>query len=69
MTSKNSTIIDLARRYLAAGFSPIPLVPGDKRPSVKGWQRYGEEPMGWGEADKMFADTDSIGIVCGYDGL
>ena len=69
MTSQQHDVVDIARRYLAAGFSPIPLVRGDKRPALKGWQRYGTEPISWGDAEQLFTNTDSIGIVCGYDGL
>ena len=69
MTSQQHDVVDIARRYLAAGFSPIPLVRGDKRPALKAWQRYGTEPISWGDAEQLFTNTDSIGIVCGYDGL
>lgn len=68
MTSKHD-IADIARRYLAAGFSPVPLVRGEKRPAVKNWQRLGSEPISWADTEQMFNETDSIGIVCGYDGL
>ena len=68
MTSKHDTA-DIARRYLAAGFSPVPLVRGEKRPAVKNWQRLGSEPISWADTEQMFNETDSIGIVCGYDGL
>lgn len=68
MTSKHD-IADIARRYLAAGFSPVPLVRGEKRPAIKNWQRLGSEPISWADTEQMFNETDSIGIVCGYDGL
>lgn len=68
MTSKHTTI-EIAQMYLRAGFSPIPLVRGEKRPSVRAWQNYAQEPMGWSETEQLFADTDSIGLVCGFDGM
>jgi hypothetical protein len=45
------------------------LVRGEKRPAVKNWQRLGSEPISWADTEQMFNETDSIGIVCGYDGL
>lgn len=69
MTSSNHNIIDIALMYIRAGFSPIPLVTGEKRPSVRAWQNYAIEPVGWAEAQSLFANTDSIGLVCGFDGM
>ena len=68
-TTLKTTTIDIARMYLSAGFSPIPLVPGEKRPSVRAWQNYAQEPMGWAETEQLFTGTDSIGLVCGFDGM
>ena len=31
----NTTTI--AKKYLAHGFSPIPLIDGEKRPSIRNW--------------------------------
>jgi len=45
------------------------LVRGEKRPAIKNWQRLGSEPISWADTEQMFNETDSIGIVCGYDGL
>jgi hypothetical protein len=63
----NTTTI--AKKYLAHGFSPIPLIDGEKRPSIRNWQQYGEEPMGLQEAERLFQNTGSIGLVMGFDGI
>jgi len=63
----NTTTI--AKKYLAHGFSPIPLIDGEKRPSIRNWQQYGEEPMGLQEAESLFQNTGSIGLVMGFDGI
>lgn len=56
----------IAQRYRDAGFSPIPLVPNSKRPSLKGWQKHAEEPVTNFDA---FGDTNGIGLVMGFDGV
>lgn len=63
----NTTAI--AKKYIAHGFSPIPLIDGEKRPSIKNWQQYCDEPMGLQEAESMFTHTNSIGLVMGFDGI
>lgn len=63
----NTTTI--AKKYIAHGFSPIPLIDGEKRPSIRNWQQYGEEPMGLEEASTLFQNTGSIGLVMGFDGI
>ncbi len=63
----NTTTI--AKKYLAHGFSPIPLIDGEKRPSIRNWQQYGVEPMGLQEAESLFQNTGSIGLVMGFDGI
>ena len=63
----NTTTI--ATKYIAHGFSPIPLIDGEKRPSIRNWQQYSEEPMGLEEANQLFQNTNSIGLVMGFDGI
>jgi len=63
----NTTTI--ATKYIAHGFSPIPLIDGEKRPSIRNWQQYSEEPMGLEEAKQLFQNTNSIGLVMGFDGI
>lgn len=63
----NTTTI--AKKYIAHGFSPIPLIDGEKRPSIRNWQQYSDEPMGLKEAERLFQNTGSIGLVMGFDGI
>lgn len=63
------TTKEIAKKYIASGFSPIPIIDGEKRPSIKNWQQYAEEPMGLEEASRLFNNTQSIGLVMGFDGI
>ena len=63
------TTKEIAKKYIASGFSPIPIIDGEKRPSIKNWQQYAEEPMGLEEASRLFSNTQSIGLVMGFDGI
>jgi len=54
-----------ASKYLEHGYSPIPLVSGQKRPLLKDWTKYKETPI----EDLNLFTTDSLGLVCGYNGL
>lgn len=63
------TTKEIAKKYIATGFSPIPIIDGEKRPSIKNWQQYAEEPMGLKEAERLFNNTKSIGLVMGFDGV
>jgi len=56
----------IAQRYRDAGFSPIPLVPGKKRPAIKGWQQHAETQI---SDFSVFDKTNGIGLVMGYDGI
>lgn len=62
-------LIKIAKRYISAGFSPIPLYPGEKRPLLTGWAQYKDNTIGFEETQDLFANTTSIGLVCGFDGL
>ena len=54
-----------ASQYLEHGYSPIPLVSGQKRPLLKDWTKYKENTI----EDLNLFTTDSLGLVCGYNGL
>ncbi len=54
-----------AEKYLEHGYSPIPLVSGQKRPLLKDWTKYKESPL----EDLSLFTTDSLGLVCGFNGL
>lgn len=61
--------VEIAKKYIKHGFSPIPLIDGEKRPSIKNWQQYSNEPMGFKEVTEVFKNTNSIGLVMGFDGI
>lgn len=63
------TTTEIAKKYLASGFSPIPIIDGQKRPTIKNWQQYADEPMGLKECERLFKNTKSIGLVMGFDGV
>ena len=59
-------ITKIAKKYVDHGFKPIPLRPDSKIPAIKGWQKTIDEPV---TDFKPFANTNSIGLVMGYDGI
>jgi len=59
-------ITKIAQKYHDAGFSPIPLIRGKKRPSIKGWQKHAETRI---EDFSVFSKTNGIGLVMGFDGI
>lgn len=60
------TILQKAiKKYIEHGYSPIPLVSGQKRPLLKDWTKYKDEVI----EDLSLFTSDSIGLVCGYNGL
>ena len=59
-------ITKIAQKYHDAGFSPIPLIRGKKRPAIKGWQKHAETRI---EDFASFSKTNGIGLVMGYDGI
>lgn len=63
------TATEAAVNYIKAGFSPVPLIPNQKRPALKDWTRFKESPIGLQEAEELFNSTNSLGLICGYQGL
>lgn len=61
------TTKEIAKRYIASGFSPIPIIDGEKRPAIKEWQRFAEQPMSESDVDHI-CTTNSLGLVMGFDG-
>ncbi len=53
---------DAARRFLAAGFAPIPLQPRSKRPTLEGWP---EVRVVESDIDKMFPAGSNVGLLVG----
>lgn len=58
------TIKDAAARYIAHGYSPIPL--SGKRPIVPGWTKFAEKQI---DDLQIFNTATGIGLVCGFNGL
>ena len=59
-------IVQIAKRYRDAGFSPIPLRRNSKAPALKGWQKHADTPI---DDFDVFKTTNGIGLVMGYDGI
>ena len=66
---------DLAEAYIQAGFSPIPIKAGTKKPGCRGWDgggwaRYCKNHATGDFLAKWFRDPCAgIGLCCGYNGL
>jgi len=60
------SVLDTAKAYIVAGFSPIPILTnGSKAPSTK-WTRFQKEPMSMDEAEALFAGNVGVGICGGH---
>lgn len=59
-----STIHDKAIEYLQAGLSVIP-TKADKLPAIGSWKEYQSQIMDKAEADRHFAKSPSLAIICG----
>jgi hypothetical protein len=62
---------DNALPLLAGGYSPIPILPGTKRPALKGWQRLCKAPLTPDEIDRFSRSPIfyGIGVALGFGGL
>jgi hypothetical protein len=60
-----------ARGLLARGFSPIPILPGQKRPALPVWQRACELPLSPDTIGRLEKSTVNygVGIALGFNGL
>tara|TARA_R110000823_G_scaffold64570_1_gene151447 strand:- start:1480 stop:3444 length:1965 start_codon:yes stop_codon:yes gene_type:complete len=54
-----------ASLYIEHGFSPVPLVSGQKRPLLKDWTQYKDKVI----TDLNLFSTEGLGLVCGFNGL
>ena len=55
-----------ARRYIARGFSPIPVPFGEKGPKKQDWQHLRMQAE---EVGEYFKGKSNIGLILGIDGL
>ena len=61
------TAAEAARAYAAAGFAPVPIPHGEKRPVLDGWQKLRLRPA---EAPNYFKGApQNIGLILGVGGL
>jgi hypothetical protein len=63
-----TTTLEIARRYVAAGLSVIPIRPdGSKAPAVPSWNQYRERRPTPQELEQWFGNghLHGIGLVCG----
>ena len=60
-----------ALQLLAAGCSPIPILPGTKRPALSGWQRLCDAPLTLQEIERYARSPIAygIGVALGFNGL
>jgi len=56
---------DIAKQFLKAGLSPIPIKAGEKRPAIPSWKEYQERPMSEAEAAHYFTNGQHMGIAAG----
>ena len=62
---------EIALPLLAAGYSPVPIVPGTKRPALAGWQRLCHTPLSPDEIEHFARSPIAYGVgaVLGFNGL
>lgn len=62
---KSNAILEAARKYLAKGYSVIPIKKGEKYPLIK-WDEYQDRLPTESDVCKWFENTDNqIGIITG----
>src|SRR6266496_2600292 len=57
-----ATVQDAARAYIKMGLRIVPLKPGEKEPTISGWQKLRLKVE---DVDTFFVDGDNIGIILG----
>lgn len=65
MAKIKKSIIEVAKMYVEAGYSIIPVNPVTKQPTVVSWSVFQKKPMTLSEVDKYFTEDVSIAILCG----
>jgi len=59
-----SEILDTALEWLDRGVTPVPIIPGTKKPSIK-WRRYQKELPNPKLVELWFRKNMNLGLVCG----
>ena len=62
---------DTALPLLAAGYSPVPIMPNTKRPALTGWQRLSDVPLSPDEIERFARSPIAygVGVALGFNGL
>jgi hypothetical protein len=62
---------ETALPLLAAGYSPLPIVLGTKRPALAGWQRLCDAPASLDQIERFAGSptTFGVGLALGFNGL
>ena len=62
---------ETALPLLAAGYSPLPILPGTKRPALAGWQRLCDTLLSPDEIERFARSPFSygVGVALGFNGL
>jgi P4 family phage/plasmid primase-like protien len=60
---------DWARKYWESGYNPIPIIPRNKSPVIKGWQSYSNIRMDIKRLDDLIAShaNSMVGLVMGQE--
>jgi len=62
MIEQPNNLLEAARRYLARGFSPLPLPAGEKGPRLRGWTKL---RLSEAELPRNFTGEGNIGLLLG----
>jgi hypothetical protein len=66
----SSIFAQVAPALVAGCYSPLPILPGTKRPALSGWEKYcNEAPAVTFVAGYSRAPAMGVGIACGFGGL
>lgn len=62
---------EIALPLLSAGYSPVPIVPGAKRPALAGWQRLCDAQLSPDEIESFARSPIAygVGVALGFNGL
>jgi hypothetical protein len=62
---------EIALPLLAAGYSPVAILPNTKRPALAGWQRLCDAPLSLDEIERFARSPIAygVGVALGFNGL
>ena len=67
----NNPFRETASLLIAAGYSPVPILPNTKRPALAGWQRLCDAPLSPDEIERFARSPIAygVGVALGFNGL